>query len=245
MRIARRVSNLQKIESRLVWENLDRVNIYSTFEAKKGEIKCSLNVLWCFLGWVLRGEMSKYLISPILSQKIKRDKMFLNFTGKNWVIEMICFTSSSEYFWNRGLRPQNISPMAALVIEKSKINRTRLFLWDHPIHMERERESLNAQPAGCMHAKLSLTSAYSKLGHSHSKNNFCIYLVIELSQLMLNLDVVIARSFLCRALAMHSLWEYYDLYGLFQRRLNLEKLTMATWHIRTGLCGLMLSAFRK
>ena len=57
---------------------------------------------------------------------------------------------------------------------------------------------------------------------------FCIYFVIELSQLMLNLDVVIARSFLCRALAMHSLWEYYDLYGLFQRRLNLEKLTMAT-----------------
>ena len=53
-------------------------------------------------------------------------------------------------------------------------------------------------------------------------------MVIELCQLMLNLYVVIARSFLCRALTMHSLCEYYDLYGLFLRRLNLEKLTMAT-----------------
>ena len=42
---------------------------------------------------------------------------------------------------------------------------------------------------------------------------FCIYLVIELSQLMLNLYVVVrAGSFLCRALAVHSLCEYYDLY---------------------------------
>ena len=56
---------------------------------------------------------------------------------------------------------------------------------------------MNAQPAGCMHAKLSLISAYFKLGHSHTKNNYCMYMTIELSQLMLNLYVLISAGHFC------------------------------------------------
>ena len=42
------------------------------------------------------------------------------------------------------------------------------------------RESLHALRAGCMHVKLTLTSAYPKLGLSLN-NLFCMYMTIELS----------------------------------------------------------------
>ena len=63
-----------------------------------------------------------------------------------------------------------------------------------------------------MHAKLSLTSAYPKLGHSLNKNMFFMNMTIKLSQLMLNLYVV-SRSGSFLRHAMLSLCEYYDLYA--------------------------------
>ena len=72
---------------------------------------------------------------------------------------------------------------------------------------------MHAQPARCMHAKTSLTSANAKLGHSHTKNNYCMYMSIELSQLMLNLYLPSrARSFSHHAVDLYFLCECYDLY---------------------------------
>ena len=52
------------------------------------------------------------------------------------------------------------------------------------------------------------------LGHLHAKNNYCMYMTIKLSQLMLNLyEVSRARSFSLHAVHMLSLCEYYDLYS--------------------------------
>ena len=67
-----------------------------------------------------------------------------------------------------------------------------------------------------MQAKLSFTPACAKLGHSYTKNNFCLFMTIELSQLMLNLDVVIRTGpFSRHAVDMHCQWEYYNLYEFF------------------------------
>ena len=72
---------------------------------------------------------------------------------------------------------------------------------------------MHAQPAGFMLTKLSLTSAYPKLGHSHTKNNDCMYKTIELSQQILNIYALgRARSFSRHAVDMHSLSECCDLY---------------------------------
>ena len=61
----------------------------------------------------------------------------------------------------------------------------------------------------CMHAKLSLTSAYAKLGLYIPKIIIQTYMTIELSQLMINLYVLSSpRSFSRSAVDMHSLCEY-------------------------------------
>ena len=64
-----------------------------------------------------------------------------------------------------------------------------------------------------MRVKLSLTSAYPKLGHSHTKNNYCKCMTIKLSQLMLNLySPTRAGLFSRHAVDMHSECKYYDLH---------------------------------
>ena len=78
------------------------------------------------------------------------------------------------------------------------------WLRDRCIHIE----SMHRLPEGCMHVKSSLTSAYAKLGLSRTKNNICVYMTIELSQLMLNLYVVIhAWPFSRHAIDKHPLCE--------------------------------------
>ena len=75
-------------------------------------------------------------------------------------------------------------------------------------HIEREHVCIHS----LQDAKLSLKSAYAKLGHS--RTIFCVYMTIELCHLILNLCVVIRTGpFLHHAVDIHSLCEYYDLYG--------------------------------
>ena len=45
---------------------------------------------------------------------------------------------------------------------------------------------MHGQPARCMNAKLSLTTAYAKLGRSYTDKKSCLYMSIKLSKLMLN-----------------------------------------------------------
>ena len=64
-----------------------------------------------------------------------------------------------------------------------------------------------------MRAKLSLTSAYPKLGHSPTKTNYCKCMTIKLSQLMLNLYSPSRAGLFSRyAVDMHFQCKYYDLY---------------------------------
>ena len=84
---------------------------------------------------------------------------------------------------------------------------------------------MHARPAGCMRAKLSLTSAYPKLGYSHTKNNYCKFMTIKLSQLMLNLNSPTRAGLFSRyAVDMHSQCKYYDLYVQNQRSIRTSQL---------------------
>ena len=77
-------------------------------------------------------------------------------------------------------------------------------------------ETLHAQPAGCMHAKSSITPANPKVVSLLRPTNFQYTNVqlSQLSQLMLNLYVVsCAGSFSHHAVNMLSLCAYYDLCG--------------------------------
>ena len=68
----------------------------------------------------------------------------------------------------------------------------------------------------------------AKLGHSHTKNNYCLYTTNELSQLMLNLYVLSrAGSFLRHAVEMQSLCEYHDLY----RTNHIYCETISRWNL--------------
>ena len=91
--------------------------------------------------------------------------------------------------------------------------------WDRlVIHSEivayTHRESLQAQHAGCMQAKSSLTSAYAKLGCSFKSKNFLCTRQLSLVSWCLGLYVIIrAGSFLHDAIDRPSLCGIYDLCG--------------------------------
>ena len=55
-------------------------------------------------------------------------------------------------------------------------------------HRDRSKHivGMHGQPAICMHAKLSLTTAYAKLGRSYTDQKSCLFMSIKLSKLMLN-----------------------------------------------------------
>ena len=67
------------------------------------------------------------------------------------------------------------------------------------------------------------------LGHLHAKNNYCMYMTIKLSQLMLNLYVLShAESFSRHTVDMHSLCEYYNLYEPQDGRLHKKQTNIRT-----------------
>ena len=73
---------------------------------------------------------------------------------------------------------------------------------------------MHGQPAGCMRAKSSLTTAYPKLGCSYTDKVSPIYMSVKLSKLMLNpLYTNPCRVNLRHAVGMPSLYVYFNLYG--------------------------------
>ena len=72
---------------------------------------------------------------------------------------------------------------------------------------------MRAQPPGCMHSKLNLTSAYDKLGCSYLEQNFLMFMPNEVSKLMLYV-VIRARSNSRDAFNSPSLCGYYNIYDI-------------------------------